>query len=293
MKNPTKQYYFDSAGQKKIYVQEWGQVGKPAILFIHGFPGSSDHAQLMTTSPLHESFRIIAIDRPGYGKSDRQKAVTPLGLALQLQDLLNYLCIEKVHIMHVSGGAPYGLALAYLLKNRVVRVSSICGIAPVTRKNFSYLNSSQKKNWFTQKLVPAKVLDMVLHRVFKRDVKELDRMVFGNMESFPSADQKVFSHPTIGPFLADSIYVSLSQGPGALVDDLAVYSRPWGFPIEAISCPITLWHGDADDVVHVRIAEQMRSYMQTSLLRMTPNEGHYSVALNYREEILQDLLAPC
>ena len=87
-----------------------------------------------------------------------------------------------------------------------------------------------------------------------------------------------------------SINTSLAQGPGAIVDDLGVYSRSWGFPVESLSCPITLWHGDADGVVHVRIAEKMRKRLQTASFKMTPNEGHYSVALNYREEILQDLL---
>jgi len=96
----------------------------------------------------------------------------------------------------------------------------------------------------------------------------------------------VFTHPTIGPFLTQSIYTSLSQGPGAVVDDLAVYARSWGFPMQAIRCPITLWHGEEDDVVHVRIAEEMGNHLRTIIIEMTPNEGHYSVALNYREEIL-------
>jgi len=40
-----------------------------------------------------------------------------------------------------------------------------------------------------------------------------------------------------------------------------------------------------------RIAEEMGKPSQNFIIEMTPNEGHYSVALNYREEILTDLLA--
>ncbi len=290
MKTPSKQYFFEVANRKKIFVQEWGEADKPVVIFFHGFPGSSYHAQLMTTTPSHEAFRIIAMDRPGYGKSDRQKNVTPVGLALQLRELIDSLKIDKFHILHVSGGAPYGLALAYLMGDRVLRVSSVCGIAPVTKRNFTYLNASQKKNWLLQKLVPSQLLDMVLHKIFQKSVENLDRMVFGSIEDFADADQKVFAHPTIGPFLANSIHLSLSQGPGAIVDDMGVYSRSWGFPIDQIRVPVTLWHGDADDIVHVRIAEQMGEHIPTAQLKMTRNEGHYSVALNYSEEILQDLL---
>jgi len=78
------------------------------------------------------------------GKSDRQKDGDAFGVCRQLRDFAPSLEIDKVHILHVSGGAPYGLALAYLLQERG-RVSSVLRIAPVTKKNFRYLNSMQRK----------------------------------------------------------------------------------------------------------------------------------------------------
>jgi pimeloyl-ACP methyl ester carboxylesterase len=53
----------------KIFYREAGDVGKPKLLLLHGFPSSShQYRNLMAT--LSDRFHVIAPDYPGFGNSD-------------------------------------------------------------------------------------------------------------------------------------------------------------------------------------------------------------------------------
>ncbi|MFN9066262.1 MAG: alpha/beta fold hydrolase, partial [Bdellovibrionales bacterium] len=82
-----RRYFFGESG-KRILVKEWGDPLKPVILLVHGFPGCADHGKFMSGSPYWEHFRLIAVDRPGYGHSDPQTNITPLAFAAQIEELL-------------------------------------------------------------------------------------------------------------------------------------------------------------------------------------------------------------
>lgn len=71
---------------------------------------------------------------------------------------------------------------------------------------------------------------------------------------------------------------------------MKIYSQNWGFSVSEISCPVTLWHGAEDDVVDLIYANEMRNYLFHANLNIMPGEGHYSIALNYRDQIISDLL---
>jgi len=289
MKKADRSYYYGNEGQR-LLVQEWGTPGRPVILLVHGFPGCADHGQLMSLSPLWDSFHLIAMDRPGYGKSDLQKKITPLKFAEQIRSLLDEKKIDKVSILSVSGGAPYSMALAYLLKERVLKMTSIAGIAPLTLKNYRYLNSQQKKVWVLRALIPESVLEFALNRIWAAGLDKIDQFLFTEMTSFSEADQKVFAHPEIAPVLVATTKASLQGGAGGILQDLKVYTRSWGFPLAEVNCPVTLWHGGSDDVVHYKFAEDMKQRLPKAQLKFMSEEGHYSLPMNLRDEIIADLL---
>lgn len=285
--------YFHSpaiANGKQYYIQEWNPAQKKVVLFIHGFPGCSDQAKLITLTPMIDSFRLIALDRPGYGESEFQADLTPLRFAQQVMHLLNELNVESVHLLSVSGGAPYALALAHLLGDRVIRMCSISGVAPLTRKNFRYMSSQQKKTWILSQCLPITVQELILRRVWDKGLDTIDEFLFNPGDELEGPDQKVFSHPEISPLLSETLKRSLSQGPRAIIHDLNIYARDWGFKTDKISCPITLWHGSKDDIVNVAYAQDMKTRLMNANLRIVDDEGHYSIAMNFRDPIISDLL---
>ena len=289
MRQCDRSYFFGEPGFE-ILVKEWGALDKPVLFLVHGFPGCSEHGKLVSTSPLWKQFRLIAVDRPGYGESTAQKNLTFLKFASQIRSLFKEQKIDKFSIISVSGGAPYALAVAFLMKDQVLKLTSVGGIAPLTLKNFKYMNRVQKKTWFAQRLIPTSVLHFGLNRVWAKGLDKLEETLFTETESFSEPDRKVFQHPEIQPVLLESTQLALKQGPAGIIHDIKIFAKDWGFPLSEITCPVTLWHGGADDVVHIRFAQDMQSYLPTAKLNFIEDEGHYSILLNRRDEILSDLL---
>jgi pimeloyl-ACP methyl ester carboxylesterase len=72
---------YEVAGQPVYYVQT-GNPDGAAVIFIHGTPGSWDgYGVFLADERLQRSFRLIAVDRPGFGKAADQQ----LELSLQKQ----------------------------------------------------------------------------------------------------------------------------------------------------------------------------------------------------------------
>lgn len=289
MQNHDRSYYFGKKG-RRLFVQEWGEPGLPVVLLVHGFPGCADHGKLMSSSSHWKSFRLIAMDRPGYGKSDVQIDLTPLAFAEQIRTLLDKKNVQEFSILSVSGGAPYSMALAYLMKERVLRMCSVAGVAPMTLRNFSYMNARQKQTWAMRNFVPERVLRFGMNLIWKSSLEKFERVIFTEMDSFGEQDRRVFADPVVGPLLTETMRESLRQGPSGILNDMRVYSKSWGFPINEIQCPVTLWHGSHDDVVHPRFASDMQERLPKARLNLISNEGHYSLPMNCRDAILGDLL---
>lgn len=289
MKPAERKYFFGPLG-RRLSVSEWGGVDKPVILLIHGFPGCAEHAKLMSDTPHWNSFRLIAIDRPGYGESDIQPRITPLDFAVQMQALLVSLDIHKLSIISISGGAPYALAMAYLLPEVVSRVTCVAGVAPMSFATFYYMNGQQKKTWFIQKLFPRPVLNYALGKIWKKGIDKMDDLLFTKLDEFSESDRQVFNHPLLGPELIATTKNALRQGPGGIIDDMSVYGKAWGFNLKQVLCPVTFWHGTSDEVVHKRFSKMMSRRVARGSLRIMPHEGHYSLLLNYRDSIISDAL---
>jgi len=95
--------------------------GTPVIL-IHGYTGSLDSwMQTGTFELLAGKFRTIALDCRGHGRSGTPHGATSYGLAMvdDVIRLLDWLEIEKAHIVGYSMGAEIALRLATRAPNRV------------------------------------------------------------------------------------------------------------------------------------------------------------------------------
>ena len=106
--------FFDSDGVKIHYTME-GE-GEP-VLLLHGLTGSSQ--QFMRTGIMKElssSFKTIAMDIRGHGKSDKPHDPEAYGISF-IEDpirLLNHLGIRKTHVVGISmGGLITTAILAY------------------------------------------------------------------------------------------------------------------------------------------------------------------------------------
>src|SRR5690349_8160356 len=99
---------------RTLAYREHGESDAPAIFHLHGTPGSR-----FTRHPdpsVYEGLRVVAYDRPGYGRSDAQTGRSVASAAADVEDLADTLGLERFAVMGVSGGGPHALACAALLR---------------------------------------------------------------------------------------------------------------------------------------------------------------------------------
>jgi len=121
-----KEHYLNIENTRVRYVESGAG---PDIVLIHGNAGSADDFDFQSLGRLCRNYRVIAIDRPGHGKSDRPRgsdATLPNQMQL-LHETLSHLGVRRpVLVGHSWGGS---LALAYAV-DYPKELSAIVLLAP-------------------------------------------------------------------------------------------------------------------------------------------------------------------
>ncbi len=104
-------HYYYSHGRKLRYVAA-GNDSLPVLLFLHGSPGSmSYYGRRYSDSSLQGKFRMLAVDRPGYGNSGLGEPEPSIQKQAQM---IRPLLDSLNHIKHpvIVVGSSYGASIA-------------------------------------------------------------------------------------------------------------------------------------------------------------------------------------
>jgi pimeloyl-ACP methyl ester carboxylesterase len=118
-----------TVNKRNLHYLKTGSDSLPTIVFVHGTPGSWDaFEQYLGDKELLQKFRMIAIDRPGFGYSDFGK---PLNLAQQsviISPLFDYINNGKpVYLVGHSLGGPMVIKLAADNPGRIAGLVLLAG----------------------------------------------------------------------------------------------------------------------------------------------------------------------
>ena len=123
---------FVQAGELRVHYHEAGQG--PVLLCIHGgAPGAFGWGNFgRNMEELAQHFRVIVVDLPGYGKSDKPDVTTGRNVmyAEAMVALLDSLGIERANVLGMATGGAVAIRLAVehpRLVERLVLVSSAGG----------------------------------------------------------------------------------------------------------------------------------------------------------------------
>ena len=116
------------AGRVRVVYGESGPADAPVVLGVHGSPsGGEDLAQV--AGLLSDRFRVIWVHLPGFGASTREVPnYSVLAHARYLEELVEELALERVHLVGFSMGGGVVLELAPLLGERCASVTLLSAI---------------------------------------------------------------------------------------------------------------------------------------------------------------------
>ena len=275
-------------GRMLAYVEYGAPEGKP-VFYFHGHPGSRLDWLLFDTddSAMELNARIIAVDRPGTGLSDFKPDREILDWPDDVIELADVLQLDRFAVLGISGGGPYAAACAFKLPGRLTATAIVCGMgpseAPGAQEGMSWTYASRTPEERRQMLMGVAGL-----------MRENPDQLVSQMQQapFPELDKVLMDQPELARMIVDLTFgETLRSGIDGFDQDAALYARPWGFRLQDITAEVYLWHGEPDINVPVPVGRYVADAIPNCHATFFPDEGHFSIARNHIQEILNVLVA--
>lgn len=278
---------------RKLGYDEYGSPDGKPIFYLHGSPSSRLEVKLYVSEDLLQSLnvRLVAVDRPGMGRSDFQPNRALLDFPKDLLALADHLNIRRFSILAYSLGGPYGLACAYAIPERLTKVGIVSGAALFTEPELiTNINEGTRKfltmpreKPFLSRLFLWMMLD-VMPRIAPK------QFIAGAAAVLPEADRAVVSDPKIQKGFVNAVREAMRQGTRGGFHESLLAVTDYGFRLQEIQTPIKLWHGEADQNVPVAMARYVESAVPKCEAGFYPNEGHLSLFKKYAAEFIRALV---
>ncbi|MBL4836405.1 MAG: alpha/beta hydrolase [Kordiimonadaceae bacterium] len=234
------------------------------LLLIHGF-GANKDAWVDFSKHLIKSYHIIALDLPGWAKSQYHETEN-YGVTAQvkrLKEIVTALGVEKYHVVGSSMGGWISGVLAHADADRVLSLGLVdnAGITPPNKNEF-FTALEQGNNMLDVK--SAEDIDRVLS------------LVFYNPPEIPKF---------IKPYLAKK---SIERQPmnSKIMQDLMADPVPLEPLLPDLNMPTFIIWGKNDRLIDVSAVDVMEPLLKNSTIVILENTGH--VPMREKPEIMAD-----
>jgi pimeloyl-ACP methyl ester carboxylesterase len=235
------------SGGRTLTVEDAGPAGAFPVLVHNG--GGSRHLEPAAVREARDrGLRLIGYDRPSYGGSTPKPGRVVADCAPDVQAIVSELGFSRMAVWGSSGGGPYALATAALLPDTVAAVCVVASLGPYGVDGLDFLDGMddsyrEEVRIFFEDRAAAR-------EKFRAEAAEMyDRLsrpeqwlkVWGDRAE---ADQAHSAE--VAQYLADGFRDGWTRGDEGWWDDWSAFLSPWGFSLNTITAPVSLWHGLAD-----------------------------------------------
>ncbi len=258
----------DDVARRRLAYALHGDPGGQPVLLLHGSPGS----RLFCPVDLPPKLRIITFDRPGYGGSDSHEGRCVLDCASDVAGLLDHLEIDTAGLIAWSGGCPFGVATAFGLgPKRITRLALVSGPGPLDEVPDAWEALGAKRR-------PA--AEVARAGEPHRATRGIARTMAPFLET-PTAflgvgtgvDATILNDAEHREMLEAQICEALRPGPDGIGQDLIAMWMPFGFALQDVLVPTSVFHGGSDR----NNGNDARTYaakIPGAQLRIWPELGH-------------------
>lgn len=281
-----------AADGRTLDAQVAGPEGGATVLFHLGTPAAGLLYPPFVELGAARGLRHITYSRPGYGRSSRAAGRSVADCAADVTAVLDELGVERAHVVGWSGGGPHALACAALLPTRTIAVATIAGVAPYDAEGLDFLEGMGEENH--EEFGAAVAGPDELERYLRAEAEGMRgatgedvRAALGQLLS--EVDRETATGE-FADYLATLFRGALETDVWGWFDDDVAFIRDWGFSLDAIERPVTIWQGSEDRMVPFAHGRWLAEHVAGAQARLLPGDGHLSILLGRYGEILDGLM---
>jgi pimeloyl-ACP methyl ester carboxylesterase len=256
---------------------EFGDEHGVLVLWFHGSPGARRQVPPVARSAADRlGLRLVCIERPGVGASSDHAYRDLRDSATDIAIVADRLGHDRFLVIGLSGGGPYALACAHEMPDRVMAVGILGGLVPTTCEDAAATTGIVAlARTYNRLLTLFRVPLGIGLRGFVVVATPAGHGLYrAYAHLLPHGDNKVLDDPELEAMFIDDLTTGARGGFGALVNDLVLAGRPWGFPVSNVRVPVRWWHGDADPFVSLDQARRTVALLPDVELNVRPGESH-------------------
>ena len=273
---------------RRLAYAEYGAADGVPVFFLQGTPSSRlMHPDEDVTRDL--GVRLIVADRPGFGLSDPKPGRTLLDWPDDMVALAKSLGIDRFAVVGISGGGPYAAACAYKIPDRLIAASIVGGSGPVDLRTTLAGSARERHVGYVLAQRAPWLLRLVI-LLARNPQRNPARFQAQFSQGAAAADRAIMARPGMREMFVRSYAEAARQGVTAFADEVILASKPWGFPLQDITAPVHLWHGEEDPNTPIAMAQAMAVAIPNCRTTLLPGEGHLFLFERWGE-ILSDLLS--
>ena len=261
----------DLPGGRRLCCARYGAAAGPALFALHGTPGSRHMYEPADEPARRLGLRLFAPDRPGFGDSAHRPGRVLADHADDLAALADHLELDRFGLLGISGGGLYAALAARRLAPRAAVLGLVSAYAPGVGVG----------------IAQRTLLGMV--RVSRPLTRLTCGLIAGTARVMPAASRLLLSVGVRGDdrqALRDpELCRCLNEGISCIWRDWRGVTHEIGLfaaarpdflpPARAPDCPVRIWHGTADAIVHPEAALRYACAFPAAVVELVPGAGHY------------------
>ena len=279
-------------GRSLEYLVAGPEDGTPLVLH-NGTPSAALLFTPMVEAAARHGLRMVVYSRPGYGRSSPLPGRRVAAVADDVAAVLDDLGADRFVTAGWSGGGPHALACAALLPVRCAAATSVAGVAPHAAEGLDWLDGMGAEN--VEEFGAATAGEGPLTSYLDAQVPGLAEVRAGEVAAalgdlVSDVDRRALT-AEFAEYTAALFRAAVSGGAAGWRDDDLAFVTDWGFDLDAVKSPVSVWQGGEDRMVPFAHGRWLARRIPGASVHLEPGEGHLSLMLNAFDTIVAELAA--
>ncbi len=133
------------------------------------------------------------------------------------------------------------------------------------------------------RFMPGAVAALV-SRQLKGSMKSMQKYIDEGTSPMADVSPEVFAQ-----LMADQLEAVRTGGKGMRFD-MSMVTRPWGFELEQIHTPVSMWHGAEDTLAPMALARYVAGHIPGCVFKVIPGAGHAGT-FSCADEVISTLIS--